>query len=71
MSQTVEKKYMLDWHRWLASEPRLEYLIVEVDGRGTGAMGRKARVGIRGKLGMLESYDQAAAASYHSLTFCT
>ena len=71
VSQTVEKKYMLDWHRWLASEPRLEYLIVEVDGRGTGAMGREARAGIRGKLGMLESYDQAAAASYYFSTFCT
>jgi dipeptidyl aminopeptidase B len=66
VSQTVEKKFALDWHRWLASEPRLEYLIVEVDGRGTGAMGRKSRVGVRGKLGMLESYDQAAAASYPS-----
>jgi len=44
---------------------------VEVDGRGTGAMGREARAGIRGKLGMLESYDQAAAASYYFSTFCT
>ena len=62
VSQTVNKRYSLDWHRWLASEPRLEYLIVEVDGRGTGFMGRKSRVGVRTQLGKLESYDQAAAA---------
>jgi dipeptidyl aminopeptidase B len=69
VSQTVAKRFSLDWHRWLASEPRLEYLIVEVDGRGTGFMGRKSRVGIRGKLGQLESYDQAAAASYSHYKF--
>jgi dipeptidyl aminopeptidase len=61
-SQTVSKRYSVDWHSWLASEPRLEYITIEVDGRGTGFMGRKTRVGVRGKLGQLESYDQAAAA---------
>jgi len=60
----VQKKFSIDWHAWLASEPRLEYLVVEVDGRGTGFMGRKFRAGIRGNLGTLESYDQAAAARY-------
>jgi dipeptidyl aminopeptidase len=65
-SQTVDKRFSVDWHSWLASEPRLEYLIVEVDGRGTGYMGRKSRVGVRGQLGTLESYDQAAAARYAS-----
>jgi dipeptidyl aminopeptidase B len=63
-SQTVQKKFLIDWHRWLASEPRLEYLVVEVDGRGTGFMGRKSRVGVRKQLGVLESRDQAAAAAY-------
>ena len=48
----------------VASEPRLEYLVVEVDGRGTGFMGRKSRVGVREQLGVLESRDQAAAAAY-------
>ena len=64
VSQTVDKKFLIDWHLWLASEPRLEYLVVEVDGRGTGFMGRKSRVGIREQLGVLESRDQAAAAAY-------
>jgi dipeptidyl aminopeptidase len=64
VSQTVHKRFSIDWHSWLASEPRLEYIIVEVDGRGTGFMGRKSRVGVRGKLGSLESQDQASAAMY-------
>jgi dipeptidyl aminopeptidase B len=64
VSQMVDKKFSVDWHSWLTSEPRLEYLIVQVDGRGTGFMGRKSRVGVRGKLGILESADQAAAAEY-------
>ena len=67
VSQIVEKKFAIDWHRWIASEPKLEYLVVEVDGRGTGFMGRKSRVGIRGQLGVLESHDQAAAAEYAPL----
>jgi dipeptidyl aminopeptidase B len=62
VSQTVMKRFSLDWHRWLVSEPRLEYLVVEVDGRGTGFMGRKSRIGVRKQLGKLESSDQAAAA---------
>ena len=70
VSQTVQKKFGIDWHNWLASEPRLEYIIVEVDGRGTGYMGRKSRVGVRGRLGELESYDQAAAAAYSPLCQC-
>jgi dipeptidyl aminopeptidase B len=64
VSQTVDKKFLVGWHQWLASEPRLEYITVQVDGRGTGFMGRKSRAGVRGRLGELESYDQAAAASY-------
>jgi len=65
-SQTVEMKFALDWHEWIVSQPRLEYLVVEVDGRGTGFMGRKFQVGIRGQLGVQESFDQAAAAEYPS-----
>ena len=64
VSQTVEKKFEISWNLWLTSEPHLEYLVVEVDGRGTGFMGRGTRAGIRGQLGTLESYDQAAAATY-------
>jgi dipeptidyl aminopeptidase B len=62
VSQTVAKVFDMDWHKWLSSDPELEYVIVEVDGRGTGFMGRKSRVGVHGQLGILEAYDQAAAA---------
>jgi Prolyl oligopeptidase family len=60
----VDMVWRVDWHFWLASEPRLEYLVVEVDGRGTGYMGRGMRSGVRGQLGVLEAEDQAAAAEY-------
>ena len=63
MSQSVEKTFQVDWHFWLTSEPKLEYLVVQVDGRGTGLMGRKMRAGIRGQLGILEAEDQAHAAA--------
>jgi len=66
VSQMTEKKYSVDWHSWLASEPRLEYVIVVVDGRGTGLMGRQFRAGVRGHLGIQEAYDQAATAAYSS-----
>jgi dipeptidyl aminopeptidase len=61
----VQKRYSVDWHSWLASEPRLEYVIVEVDSRGTGYTGRKTRIGVRGKLGQLEAYDQISVAKYN------
>ena len=64
VSQYVDKQFNIDWHSWLASEPRLEYIVVTVDGRGTGFMGRKSRVGVREHLGVLESRDQAAAGAY-------
>jgi dipeptidyl aminopeptidase len=64
VSQNVDKRYSVDWLFWLASEPRLEYLVVQVDGRGTGFMGRKMRAGVRGQLGILEAEDQAHAAAY-------
>ena len=64
VSQNVDKRFGVEWHFWLASEPRLEYLVVQVDGRGTGFMGRKMRAGVRGQLGILEAEDQAHAAAY-------
>lgn len=64
MSQTVSKSFTVTWEVFLASEPRLEYITVVLDNRGTGFMGRKTRAGVRTQLGVLESYDQAAAAEY-------
>ena len=61
-SQFVSKGFDIDFNLWLPSEPRLEYLIVVVDNRGTGSMGKNFRMATRRKLGVLESADQAAAA---------
>ncbi|AEO53832.1 hypothetical protein MYCTH_2295699 [Thermothelomyces thermophilus ATCC 42464] len=59
-SQTVSKKFLVDFQSYVASG--LGYICVTVDGRGTGYIGRKNRVLIRGKLGQWESHDQIAAA---------
>ncbi|KAL2128303.1 hypothetical protein VTI74DRAFT_9367 [Chaetomium olivicolor] len=59
-SQTVNKKFAVDFQSYVAAG--LGYICVTVDGRGTGYIGRKNRVIIRGKLGQWESHDQIAAA---------
>jgi dipeptidyl aminopeptidase len=59
-SQQVTKKFSVDFQSYVAAN--LGYLVVTVDGRGTGFIGRKNRVLIRGDLGHWESHDQIAAA---------
>lgn len=60
-SQSVTKKFAVDFQSYVAGA--LGYLVVTVDPRGTGFKGRKFRVGVRGKLGVLESHDHIAAAA--------
>lgn len=60
VSQTVNKKWNVDFQSYVAAA--LGYICVTVDGRGTGYIGRKNRVIIRGDLGHWESHDQIAAA---------
>lgn len=62
VSQSVNKRFAVDFQSYVASN--LGYLVVTVDGRGTGFIGRKARVIIRGDLGRWESHDQIAAAKH-------
>lgn len=62
ISQTASHKFAVDWHTWLASDPTTEYIVVIVDGRGTGGMGRKLRVPVRNQLGKWEAHDQIEAA---------
>ncbi|BFZ53651.1 hypothetical protein PYCC9005_000680 [Savitreella phatthalungensis] len=62
ISQSVSRRFDVDWHDYLASDPTTEYISVCVDGRGTGFKGRPLRSPIRGKLGYFESYDQLAVA---------
>ncbi|KAL2270254.1 hypothetical protein VTJ83DRAFT_2438 [Remersonia thermophila] len=59
-SQTVTKKFQVDFQSYVAAG--LGYLCVTVDGRGTGYIGRRNRVVIRGELGRWEAHDQIAAA---------
>jgi dipeptidyl aminopeptidase len=59
-SQTVSKKFLVDFQSFVAAG--LGYICVTVDGRGTGYIGRKNRVIVRGNLGHWESHDQIAAA---------
>ncbi|KAI9486848.1 MAG: dipeptidyl peptidase IV N-terminal region-domain-containing protein [Benjaminiella poitrasii] len=61
-SQLASYQFELTWSTFLAS--KLGYIIVTVDGRGTGFKGRKFRSGVRGRLGELETIDQINAARH-------
>jgi dipeptidyl aminopeptidase len=59
-SQSVDKTFIVDFQSYVAAN--LGYIVVTVDGRGTGYIGRKARTIIRGNIGYYEAYDQIATA---------
>lgn len=59
-SQTVERKFTVDFQSYIASS--LGYIVVTVDGRGTGFVGRKVRCSVRGNIGHWEAHDQIEAA---------
>ena len=59
-SQSVNKKFAVDFQSYVASN--LGYVVVTLDGRGTGFIGRKARTLIRGHIGFYEGMDQITAA---------
>ncbi|TVY27720.1 putative dipeptidyl-aminopeptidase B [Lachnellula hyalina] len=59
-SQSVSKGWSVDFQAYIASS--LGYIVVTVDGRGTGFIGRKARTIIRGNIGYYEAYDQIETA---------
>ncbi|CAO0801292.1 unnamed protein product [Mucor circinelloides] len=63
-SQLASYRFDLSWSTFLAS--KLGYIVVTVDGRGTGFKGRKYRAGVRGRLGELETIDQINAARHWS-----
>lgn len=60
MSQTVDKKFKVDFQAYMAAN--LGYLVVTVDGRGTGFSGRKTQCIIRGNIGYYEAHDQIETA---------
>ncbi|KAK9466848.1 dipeptidyl peptidase IV N-terminal region-domain-containing protein [Lipomyces arxii] len=63
-SQTVDKRFTIGFEAHIASA--LDAIVVSVDGRGTGFMGRKFRAVVRDKLGYWESRDQILAADVWS-----
>lgn len=60
-SQEVLDKWNIDWEYYLASQ---DYVVVCVDGRGTGARGSEFRKCTYEKLGILETKDQIETAKY-------
>jgi dipeptidyl-peptidase-4 len=60
-SQEVLDRYNMEWYHYLAMQG---YVVVSVDGRGTGARGEAFRKCTYRQLGILESDDQIAAAAY-------
>jgi dipeptidyl aminopeptidase len=59
-SQTVDRRFLVDFQSYVASN--LDYIVVTVDGRGTGFIGREARCIVRGNLGHYEAHDQIETA---------
>ena len=59
-SQTVDKKFTVDFQSYVAAN--LGYIVVTVDGRGTGWSGRATRCAIRGNIGYYEARDQIETA---------
>jgi dipeptidyl aminopeptidase B len=59
-SQIVDRRFNIDFHSYIASS--LGYIVVTVDGRGTGYIGRKARCIIRDDIGKYEARDQIETA---------
>ncbi|KAF2151329.1 hypothetical protein K461DRAFT_171459 [Myriangium duriaei CBS 260.36] len=58
--QEVDRKFTINFQSYIASA--LGYIVVTLDGRGTGYRGRATRTIIRGNIGHYESHDQIAAA---------
>ncbi|TKA22304.1 hypothetical protein B0A50_08029 [Salinomyces thailandicus] len=58
--QHVNRKFNVDFQSFVASS--LGYIVVTLDARGTGYMGRRHRCIIRGNIGYWEAHDQIAAA---------
>lgn len=58
--QEVDRKFTINFQSYVASS--LGYIVITLDGRGTGFRGRATRAAIRKNIGYWESHDQIAAA---------
>lgn len=59
-SQSVSQRFSVGWHEYLTTE--LKYIVLIVDGRGTGFKSKKVRDPVRGRLGTFEARDQLEVA---------
>ena len=57
-SQLVSEKFSFDWNWYLCSFQ--QYIIAQIDARGSGFQGEALRTQIRGKVGLIEVEDQLA-----------
>ncbi|KAF1826108.1 uncharacterized protein K489DRAFT_386574 [Dissoconium aciculare CBS 342.82] len=58
--QSVDRRFQVDFQSYVASS--LGYIVVTLDGLGTGFKGRKQRCIVRGNLGYWEAHSQIEAA---------
>ncbi|KAG0222716.1 hypothetical protein BGX31_008912 [Mortierella sp. GBA43] len=63
-SQLVDTKFQLGFSGVMASVEKLKYVVVIVDGRGTGHRGRAFRISVVNQLGKFETEDQIAAGRH-------
>ncbi|KAF9432501.1 hypothetical protein BGZ76_010697 [Entomortierella beljakovae] len=63
-SQLVDTQFQLGYSAVMSASERLKYVVVVVDGRGTGYRGRKFRISVVNQLGKFETEDQIAAGKH-------
>lgn len=57
-SQLVNQRFDVTWNWYLCSQR--EFVVAQIDGRGSGFQGEEMRAQVYGKLGKLEVEDQLA-----------
>ncbi|KAG0202125.1 hypothetical protein BGX28_005267 [Mortierella sp. GBA30] len=63
-SQIVDTQFQLGFSSVMAAVEKLRYVVVVVDGRGTGHRGRDFRIAVVNQLGRFETEDQIAAGKH-------
>ena len=65
-SQLVTDKWRIDFNTYMASG--LSYIVMEVDGYGSGGQGEEHETKIKNRLGELERLDQMTALRYINIS---
>ncbi|GJJ79193.1 dipeptidyl aminopeptidase B [Entomortierella parvispora] len=63
-SQIVDTQFQLGFSAVMSAAEKLKYVVVVVDGRGTGMRGRDFRIKVVNNLGKFETEDQIAAGKH-------